>query len=125
MPTGDRVPGTGRRAGSAASRTPSRSGRRTRPPRNPSGAWSPDLHPAVDDDVDARDVRALVAGQEQREVRHVLRLTQTAQERPFDHLAREPACLPSSRWARFAPLSIRPGQIELTRMPSSVPPIAI
>src|SRR6266481_4694799 len=64
---------------------------RTRQPKNLSGASSPDLHPAVDDDVDARDVRALVGGQKQREVRNVFRLTQAAQERPLDHLASEPA----------------------------------
>src|SRR2546423_13974024 len=63
-----------------------------RRPKNLSGTWSPDFHSAVDDDVDARDVRALVGCQEQREVCDVLGLTQTAQERPFDHLAGESAC---------------------------------
>src|SRR6476646_11763366 len=63
---------------------------------------SPDLHPAVDDDVDARDVRALIGGKEQREVRDVFRLTQTAQERPFDHRASESAC------AVFEMGSVRP-----------------
>src|SRR4051794_18654624 len=48
---------------------------------------SPDLHAAVDDEVDARDVRALVGGEEQSDVRHLLRLPEPAQQRPAAHLA--------------------------------------
>src|SRR6478735_10806412 len=47
---------------------------------------SPDLHPAVDDEVDAGDVGALVAGEEQRDVRHLFGLPEPAQQRPAAHL---------------------------------------
>src|SRR5205809_397742 len=63
----------------------------SRRPSSRPGGCSPDLHPTVDHDVDARDVRALVGGEEQREVRDVLGFTEAAQERPFDHLLGEPA----------------------------------
>src|SRR6476620_1928245 len=43
---------------------------------------SPDLHAAVDDQVDARDVCALVAGEKQRDVRHVLGLAESAHRGP-------------------------------------------
>src|SRR6478736_951430 len=51
--------------------------------------WSPDLHAAIDDEVDPGHVRALVRREEQRGVRHVLRLAEAAEERPVDHLACE------------------------------------
>src|SRR6476660_8420843 len=50
---------------------------------------SPDLHAAVDYQVDPGYVRALVAGKEQCDVRHVLRLAESAQQRPGKHLAAE------------------------------------
>jgi hypothetical protein len=50
--------------------------------------WSPDLHTAVDDDVDTGDARALVCGQEQRDVGHLLRPAEAAQQRLAEHVAR-------------------------------------
>src|SRR5262245_28615427 len=46
---------------------------------------SPDLHAAVDDDVDTGHVRAFVGRQEQRHVRHFFRPTETTQERLAEH----------------------------------------
>src|SRR5216683_5237768 len=47
---------------------------------------SPDVHASVDDNVDAGDVRALVRGQEKRDVRHLLRAAETTQERLAEHV---------------------------------------
>src|SRR5258708_30322989 len=48
--------------------------------------WSPDLHSAVDHDIDACHVRAVFAGQEQRNVRHLLRPTETTEQRLAKHV---------------------------------------
>ena len=61
-------------------------------------------------------------GEEQRDVRHVLRLAEPTQERPLAHL-RDPNSSSSSS-PRVALLSIKPGEIELTRIPCSLPSIA-
>src|SRR3954471_3584979 len=48
---------------------------------------SPDVHAAIDHEVDGGHVRALLGGQEQRYVGHVLRPAETPEERPIEHLA--------------------------------------
>src|SRR6267143_6510215 len=50
-------------------------------------SWSPRLHAAIDDEVDASYVRALVGGEEQRDVRDLLGLTEATHERFAEHLA--------------------------------------
>src|SRR4051812_16400829 len=47
---------------------------------------SPHLHAAVDDDVDARYVRALVRDEEQRDVGDLLRLAEATEERLAEHV---------------------------------------
>src|ERR1700730_2001757 len=49
---------------------------------------SPDLHPAIDHDIDARHVRTLVRGQEQRDVRHLLWSAETPKQGLAEHRAR-------------------------------------
>src|SRR3954453_6462691 len=49
-------------------------------------SWSPRLHAAVDDDVDACYVRTLVGGEEQRDVRDLLGLGEATQERLPEHV---------------------------------------
>jgi hypothetical protein len=79
---------------------------------------SPDLYAAIDYEVDARYVGALVGGEVQRSVRNVLRLTEPPEERPVAHLAAKLLVfqLPSSQL-----VSMKPGEIELTRIPCSLP----
>src|ERR1700678_187285 len=48
---------------------------------------SPDLHAAIDHEVDAGHVGALVGGQEQRDVRHLVGQTEPAKECPVAHRA--------------------------------------
>src|ERR1700722_15867715 len=57
------------------------------PPFHRQPRQSPDLHAAVDQEVDACDVGAVVGRQVERRVRNVLRLTEPAKERPVAHLA--------------------------------------
>src|SRR4029453_7846336 len=49
---------------------------------------SPDLHPAIDHDIDARHVRTLFTGQEERNVRHFLGPAETSEQRLAEHRAR-------------------------------------
>jgi hypothetical protein len=81
----------------------------------------PDLHSAIDHEVDARHVGALVARQEQSNVGDVLRLTDPAQERPVAHRTTELIVL---ELPRVELLSIRPGETELTRIPCLLPSTA-
>src|SRR5258708_2169400 len=48
---------------------------------------SPHPHAAVDHKVDAGHIRALVGGEEQRHVRHILRFAEPTQEGPVAHFA--------------------------------------
>ena len=81
----------------------------------------PDLHPTVDDQVDPRNVGALVGDQVKRGVGDVLGLAKTAEEGPRFHLAPELGVI---EFALVELVSMNPGETELTRMPCSLPSMA-
>src|SRR6266542_6768151 len=49
---------------------------------------SPNLHSAIDDDIDSGDVRTVIGGQEQSDVRHFLGPAETSEQRLAEHRAR-------------------------------------
>jgi hypothetical protein len=49
---------------------------------------SPNLHTAIDDDIDSGDVRTVIGGQEQSDVRHFLGPAETSEQRLAEHRAR-------------------------------------
>jgi hypothetical protein len=82
---------------------------------------SPDLHAAIDNEIDARYVRTLFGGEEQGDVGNVLGLTESAEERPLAHLAAKSLIL---QLLSGRVVSMKPGEIEFTRIPYSLPSIA-
>jgi hypothetical protein len=68
-------------------------------PHGSATQWRMIVYAAIDYEVDACYVGALVGGEAQRSVRNVLRLTEPAEERPVAHLAAKLLVfqLPSSR----------------------------